>query len=50
MKGRNSSNLKVPAINGTAGAVGKFSLLAGKQVENNAGKFLFGKYLVKLQC
>lgn len=51
MKGRNSSNLKeVPAANGTAGAVGKFSLMVGMQVENYAGNFPFGKHLVELQC
>ena len=42
MKGRNSSRLKeVPAVNETAGAVGKFNLMVGMQVENYAGNSLF---------
>lgn len=46
MKGRNSSYLKeVPAVNETAGAVGKFNLMVGMQVENYAGNSLFDKHL-----
>lgn len=46
---RSSSNLnEVPAVNRTAGTIGKFSLVVGMQVENHAGNVLFGKHLVEL--
>lgn len=46
--GSNSSLNEVPAVNGTAGAVGKFSPVVRMQVENYARNFLFGKHLVEL--
>ena len=44
----NYSLNEVPAVNGTAGAVGKFSPMVRMQVENYAIDVLFGKYLVEL--